>query len=330
MPPRLLTGWICVFGAALSTAAMPAPATLTSFPVVLSPASLESQQRSGDDVRSSVAASHQTYGRALLSDDQNALMALYLDAARSLPDQQPALYGKAQIKAWNGAIHSRRRVTVYEPNIREVFDFGQTLVETGGFTIGWKLANGQSEAAEGKYLHIWERQADGTLRLKADVRNWLTAPADHQAFFVDMPKTVRPSPAQTALTTELTALNNRNAAAVKGHDLETRLSFYADDTILMPHSTTPKVGIREIRPYLTTYVANGSGATFDAVKVWTDDCQDLGSGYALEYFKFQVDWRSGESKGTVSGGGVRLWRRAPDGELKMLREIGTHDFHPSL
>jgi len=327
MPLRLITGCICVFGAALSTAAE--AASLISFPVVYFPPSMEGLQQSGEEVRSSVAATHQAYGRALLSGDLNALMALYVDDARSLPDQQPALYGKAQIRAWNGAIHSRRRVTAYNPDIREVFDFGQTLVETGGFAIGWTLANGQSEAANGKYLHVWERQADGTLRLKADVRNWLTAPADDRAFFVDMPRNLRPPPAQTPLTAELTVLNDRNAAAVKGHDLETRLSFYAEDTILMPRSTTPKVGIGEIRPYLTAYVANGRGATYDTVRVWTDDCQDLGSGYALEYFKFQVDWRSGESKGTVGGGGVRLWRRAQDGELKMLREVGTHDFRPA-
>jgi ketosteroid isomerase-like protein len=131
------------------------------------------------------------------------------------------------------------------------------------------------------------------------------------------------------LAAELKVLNERNAAGVQNHDLTMRLSFYADDTLLMPRNSVAKVGMAEIRPYLTAYVENGRGATFDAVRVWTEDCQDLGSGYALEYFRFQVDWRSRDKAGTVSGGGVRLWRRGPDGELKMLREIGTHDYRPS-
>jgi ketosteroid isomerase-like protein len=323
-----LIGLMCVYATALGMAAGAAPPDLASFPDVSPNSSLESAPRSGGKAHASVLTAHSAYGRALLSHDADTLAALYLDDALSLPDQQPALFGKPQIRSWYAQLQSRRRVTAYEPKVREVFDFGDTLVESGDFTIGWSLANGQAETAEGKYLHVWAKAPDGTLRLKADVRNWMQPPADSRAFFVDLPVAAPPPLPETKLGSELKLLNERNAAGVRTHDLEARLSFYDDDTILMPHNTTPKIGMKEIRPYLTAYVENGRGATFDKVAVWTQAYQELGGRYGLEYYKFHVDWRAGNDAGTVTGGGIRLWRRALNGELKMLREIGTHDYRP--
>lgn len=269
---------------------------------------------------------HLALGRALIDHKADAF---YLEDSLSLHDSQPALYGRAHIRAWHTAMRARRQITAYRPEVREVFDFDLTLIETGDFNISWQMTNGQIETASGKYLLVWEKQADGRLRLKAEVRNWVAPPIDESAFFVELAPQTPPSPPDTALAAELSLLNERNATGVKNHDLAMRLSFYADDTLLMPRNTTPKSGMAQIRPYLTAYVENGRGATFDTVRVWTEDFQDLGRGYVLEYFRFQVDWLAGDKAGTVSGGGVRLWRRGPDGDLKIFREIGTHDYRPS-
>jgi ketosteroid isomerase-like protein len=196
MTPRLLIGLVCVYSAAHGMTAVAAPPHSVPIPVTYPIVPGEPEQ-SGGHVRNLVSEAHQIYGRAL-SGKADALAALYLDDARSFPDQQPALRGNTDILAWYAAMRGRRKVIAYEPKIREIFDFSDTLVETGGFSIGWKLANGQTETADGKYLHVWARQTDGTLRLKADVRNWLTAPADNRAFYVDLPKTEQPTSPQMA------------------------------------------------------------------------------------------------------------------------------------
>ncbi|EGF91469.1 hypothetical protein ABI_28860 [Asticcacaulis biprosthecium C19] len=269
-----------------------------------------------------VKAAHGELAQALIVNDTSRLLELYRDDARSLPDQQPRLLGRGQIEAWHRSVQTRRRVTAYVPQIREVFDFGDTLLEYGGFTITWEAAG----PAEGKYLHVWGRDSDGSLRLKADVRNWTAPLKGAEDFFVAMQVAEAPPVADSALARELAALNAGNADGIKQHDLERRLSFYADDAVIMPHSVKARTGMAEIRPFLTDYVNNGRGATFDKVEVWNEGFEDLGHGYVLEYFKFHVDWRAGGNGGTVTGGGIRLWRRDADGRLKMLREIGTHDY----
>ncbi|WP_148294036.1 hypothetical protein [Azospirillum sp. B4] len=321
---RWLIGSICFSVQGFGMSAVAATPDTLAQPAISRPSSLAAQT-SGQGYEQAVSA-HLTLRRALLSQNTEAP---YLENALSMNDAQPTLYGKSQIQVWQAMIRARRQITTYQPKVREVFDFGQTLIETGDFNIAWRMANGQTETALGKYLLVWEEQADGGLRLKAEVRNWVAPPVDESAFFVELAAGTPSSPPDTALAAELKSLNERNAAGVKNHDLAMRLSFYANDTLLMPRNSTAKIGMAEIRPYLMAYVENGRGATFDEVRVWTEDCQDLGSGYALEYFRFQVDWRAGDKAGGVSGSGVRLWRRGPDGELKTLREIGTHDYRPS-
>ncbi|ESQ91517.1 hypothetical protein ABAC460_05910 [Asticcacaulis sp. AC460] len=319
MNRRGLIGALCVWAAypamSFSGEALPDGASLR---VLMPPnTSWEGAHPSGG----AVLRAHGELARAMTANDTSRILELYRDDARSLPDGQPRLIGKDQIRTWQKEVTKRRRVTAYKPVVREVFDFGDTVMEFGGFSIAW-----ETDAAEGKYLHVWGREPDGSLRLKSDVRNWTAPLKKPEDFFVAMPEAQAPAMADSVLSRELAALNAGNAEGVREHDLEKRLSFYTDDAVIMPHSMAAKTGMAEIRPFLTEYVNNGRGATFDKVEVWNEGFEDLGNGYVLEYFRFHVDWRAGTAGGTVTGGGIRLWRREADGGLKMLREIGTHDY----
>ncbi|MBP2157696.1 MULTISPECIES: nuclear transport factor 2 family protein [Asticcacaulis] len=256
---------------------------------------------------------------AIRNNDVTGRTALYLRDARSLPEYQPALYGVDTIRAYHQALLARKRVIDYRAAPAEVIDLGGAAIETGIFDIAWQ--DGPREA--GKYLILWSLTS-GTPRIMADAWGYLRPLPDPQAFHVDLPPGQPPAmSADPEIKRQLDDLNRRNAEAVRRKDAETQIGFYTEDAIFMPFADRPKSGIAAIAAHLRRYVQNGSGATFDTVEVWNDGFEAF-PAHVVEYSRFRVRWRAREASGVVTGAGIRLWKRMPDGELKLHRQIGTH------
>jgi ketosteroid isomerase-like protein len=276
-----------------------------------------------EDLRARVEAAHEALRAAILDNDPAARARLYRPDAISAPEYQPRLFGAEAVAAYHRAIAGRMRVTAYTPETREVIDLGPAAVETGHFTIAWTNAAGEARAERGKFVHVWSVEPGG-LRLKADAWGYFRPLPDSKQFFVALPPGTPPSRDTSTVGLVLDGINAVMAFAVKVKDPGAQIGMYTDDAIFMPFANTPKEGIAAIREHLTAYVAQGSGADFDRVEVGNIGFEDHGR-YVVEYPKFRVDWRAGESSGTVTGGGLRLWRREADGTLKLHRQIGTHD-----
>lgn len=95
----------------------------------------------------------------------------------------------------------------------------------------------------------------------------------------------------------------------------------------MPFADTPKIGMDQIRPYLTAYTEGSRGVSFDSVRIWNAGFEDHGD-WVIEYPKFRVEWRTPAQSGSSQGGGLRLWKRMPEGSLKLHRQLATHDHIP--
>lgn len=272
-----------------------------------------------DTVAARVKAAQSRLSDTILADDTAGRTALYLPNARSLPEYQPALFGPASIAAYHLALRSRKRVTAYNSTTTEVIDLGGAAVATGIFDIAWQ--DGQREA--GKFLTLWSL-ASMAPRIMADAWGYVRALPDPGAFYVTLPESLIPSTATDEnIKRQLDDLNRRNAEAVRLKDAETQIGFYTEDAAFMPFADTPKFGKAAIAAHLRRYVENGSGATFDTVEVWNEGFEVF-AAYVVEYARFRVRWRAGDASGVVTGGGIRLWKRMADGQLKMHRQIGTH------
>lgn len=272
-----------------------------------------------------VAEASRAQAAAISANDIDARLRLYRPDARSMPDYQPALHGTGEIEAYQRALLARRRVTRYEQVPGDTIDLGDAAVETGSFTIAWRLADGSTQEERGKYANVWAVEPGGGVKLKADIWGYFRPLPDPSAFFVAMPESApAPGPVDPKLAEELNAKSAAMATAVRAHDPAPQIAMYTDDAIFMPFAMEPKAGIAAIREHLTTYVNAGRGAAFDSVEVWNTGFERHG-GWVIEYPKFRVRWRAGDQSGVAKGGGVRLWRREPDGSLKLHRQIGTHD-----
>lgn len=275
-----------------------------------------------------VVAAHGRLRDAMIDQDLDARLLLYRPDATSMPEYQPALYGLERISAYHRAMASRRRVVDYVPVTAEIFDLEGIAVEIGTFAVTWRLANGAVEEERGKFLHVWSEEPDGSLRLRSDTWGFFRPHPDPAAFFVDLPE-VEPAPrarsaAERRLAEELDARNRAMARAVIARDAEAQIADYTGDAVYMPFAEPNKTGIGEIRAHLVPYVRAGTGAAFDSVRVWNVGFEDHGE-YVLENSKFRVAWSMPGRAGVVKGGGIRLWKRMPDGTLKLHRQIGTHD-----
>jgi len=116
-----------------------------------------------------IRESSETFGRLFLSQDFDALAGLYNAEAALLPPHQPAVQGRAQIKAWLKAFPKVRR---FKLDILEI-DGREDLAYVRGaysMTIEPEGAPGLVDDA-GKYVEIRKKQSDGSWGIAVDIFN---------------------------------------------------------------------------------------------------------------------------------------------------------------
>lgn len=107
---------------------------------------------------------------------------LYTEDAISLPSFEPMLEGKAEIrKATEDMAKTGMKVSEFEPTIVKVIPEGNLITEIGTYRIKFTMP-GMEEPMEdkGKYLTIWEKQKDGSLKVKVETWNSDVNPMDPQ------------------------------------------------------------------------------------------------------------------------------------------------------
>jgi uncharacterized protein (TIGR02246 family) len=125
---------------------------------------------------SPTVADHQTEIRTLIeiwekaaaNKDARAIAAFYADNATLLPPGMPAIKGRQNIQNfWQGLLDagaSDARLKSVEIRGAEPF-----LYEIGEYSAVMPQPTGGTAPGTGKYLVVWERQSDGTLKMVADM-----------------------------------------------------------------------------------------------------------------------------------------------------------------
>lgn len=126
-----------------------------------------------------------------------------------------------------------------------------------------------------------------------------------------------------SISFQLKAYNTLMEKAIRNRDGNLRADFFTEDGVFMPFADTLKTGMKVLRPYLIEY--NSYPVTIDSISIYNIFYEDWGN-FVIEYPMFYVKWHNTQSNGIGSGKGIRLWRRENDCSLKILREIGVHDY----
>ena len=266
--------------------------------------------------------------KSILDGNPAILSAYYDENIRLMTESIKTVLGRANALAYHQAFSARFSVKEYTRNEMEIIDLGSRVVEVGLFTV--KLAvksTGDEYTLAGKYMDIWaESGTDGLSLITAawnydhpveiaDELRFAEVPAVQMAFQAHVP--VRDS-----ISFELAALNKLLEASVSEHDATTWSLFFADDAILLPNRMPLCKGRKAVDEYLVEHVKYLP--VFEKLDIRNDHIDDLGD-YVIEYASHVANWRNGDSSGVNTGKNIRIWRRAPNGALKLFRQIGAYD-----
>jgi ketosteroid isomerase-like protein len=273
------------------------------------------------DARRDVERHSASMAAARERGDVAARLAHYAPDSITMVDYQRRLYGPSQARLYYAMLADRQKIARFTQEPLELLRIETDILERGNFEI--RFVEGQPR--KGRYLHLWRQQGDKSYRLRTEIWGYATATEDPAVYRLGqtLPRRRAAPAGDPALGAELDRLHAIEARAVQTHD-PARIDTFVSDAVYVPYAQEAKVGIGEIRPFLTDYIARGSGATFDSVRTWNEGYEKRG-GYVIEYPNFEVAWRAGANSGVVSGGGLRIWRREPDCSLKTWRQMGTHD-----
>lgn len=124
------------------------------------------QGRPGDDVK----AAYSAWDAAFNNADAKAIAAFYTDDAIFLPATHDVIKGPAGVEKFFGGIFGMG-VTGHKLELIEAQGEGNLLIGTAKWSAKGKDAKGADQPWAGVATHVFEKQADGSLKLRVHTFN---------------------------------------------------------------------------------------------------------------------------------------------------------------
>lgn len=270
------------------------------------------------------------YAQAWMDGRLEPMLSHYAEQIRLMPEYHPTTFGRAHARAYFEALLQRFDVRTYAREPLQTFDLGSRIVQVGVFQTSIARRGGEEHQIHGKYIDIWEVGRDGTLMIATHGWNFDRYPSIAEELrFTGVPS-VRTAfqprvRVEDNLSFELAARNALQEAALIQRDDRIWAQFYADDALLLPNHAAAVQGRAKIDAYLSEH--SKALSVFEKLDVRNDriDRIDPQGRYVIDYASHVANWRNGDSSGVNTGKNVRIWRREPDGTLKMICQIGMYD-----
>ena len=125
---------------------------------------------STSELRSQVADAYEAWDAAFNRGDAKAVAAAYLPDAKFLPATHAVLSGPAEIEEFFAGLFANG-VTGHALRLFEAGGDGKLVYGAANWTATAKGADGAPQEIGGIATHIFERQADGGLKLKLHTFN---------------------------------------------------------------------------------------------------------------------------------------------------------------
>lgn len=281
-----------------------------------------------ENTQKHLAAFRKATSEALVKAVPAKLSSYYHDDIRLTVEFQRTMSGKSNVTEYFKALTGRFNISKFEMAESESLNLGKMIVEFGSLSIAMQLkSNHELHDLKGKYIMIWERNSKGELSLITLGWNYNQYIEFGDQFRFPDVSTVDValgphSPITDNLSFELAALNRWMETVISQHDAALWSRFYAEDGIFFTQHRDPCIGKRSIDEYLKKHVSEMP--VFENLAIRNDRIDAL-DNYVIEYASHVAVWRNSGSSGISCGKDIRIWRREPDGALKIFRHIGMYD-----
>ena len=127
-------------------------------------------------VRAAIEALNQKTTVAILAQDAVGAVQNYADSAMSLVPGMPIMRGLPAIQQGMQGMFDAMKVDAATFSTQDVMVSGDFAVESGTFEMTMTPKVGKPVQDKGKYLAVWQHQADGSWRIIRDTYNLDVAP----------------------------------------------------------------------------------------------------------------------------------------------------------
>ena len=133
-----------------------------------------------DDYTQKIQERNKQIAEYMVKGNTEASLGLYTEDAISMPSYEPMHQGIAEIrKATETMAASGMKFESFEPNIVKVIPMGDLITEIGTYNVSLIMEGSNKPMKDqGKYLTIWEKQDDGSLKIKVETWNSDLVPTD--------------------------------------------------------------------------------------------------------------------------------------------------------
>jgi uncharacterized protein (TIGR02246 family) len=146
--------------------------TLITFILLTATANLFSQTTK-EEMLKKVGEWNKQFSAAMIAGDKAKMLSYYADDAYSLPSYSPMLIGKKAIEnSMNMDENSDMKITSFKFNTKDLWLSGDQMCEVGTYDLSMTVGNpAKTTSDHGKYLTIYQKQKDGSWKIKADMWN---------------------------------------------------------------------------------------------------------------------------------------------------------------
>ena len=140
--------------------------------VIMFAASVAFSQSSAE-YKTKIESMNKEMAKNMLSGNSAKNLSLYTDDAISMPANEPMADGLPAIKKSNeDMMKSGMKITAFEPTILKVMVNGNQVTEIGTYKFSMTMPGTDKPIDDhGKYLTVWEKQKDGSLKIKIETWN---------------------------------------------------------------------------------------------------------------------------------------------------------------
>jgi ketosteroid isomerase-like protein len=140
--------------------------------VIMFAASVAFSQSSAE-YKTKIESMNKEMAKNMLSGNSAKNLSLYTDDAISMPANEPMADGLPAIKKSNEEMmNSGMKVTAFEPTTLKVMVNGNQVTEIGTYKVSMTMPGTDKPMDDhGKYLTVWEKQKDGSLKIKIETWN---------------------------------------------------------------------------------------------------------------------------------------------------------------
>ena len=129
--------------------------------------------QSNEDYKGQIEKLNAEMAQAMIAGDSEKNLSLYPKDVISLPKFQPMLTGIEALRKSNEEMKKAgMSVKAFSAKTLNVISGGNYITETGTFEISFSMEGQEAPIHDtGKYLTVWEKQADGSLKIKIETWN---------------------------------------------------------------------------------------------------------------------------------------------------------------